>query len=130
MEFAEFDVIGLEKLPHHVLVLLQSQAVAVDIVVRIRLIQSFAPIQPSIVPIIPIFEALLKPLSDRILEILTHYFSSFDLVYFLCSVNLGMTISTGDKLNVNFEMGTKKYKNIPKYSGGYCMIMKKAGEGL
>jgi len=41
-----------------------------------------------------------------------------------------MTISTGDKLNVNFEMGTKKYKNIPKYSGGYCMIMKKAGEGL
>ena len=130
MECAQFDVIGLEKLPHHVLVLLQGQAITIDIIVRIRFIQSLAPVQPSIVAIVPILKALLKPLSDRILEILTHYFSSFDLVYFLCSVNLGMTISTGDKLNVNFEMGTKKYKNIPKYSGGYCMIMKKAGEGL
>ena len=104
--------------------------ITIDIIVRIRFIQSLALVQLSIVVIVPILKALLKPLSDRILEILTHYFSSFDLVYFLCSVNLGMTISTGDKLNVNFEMGTKKYKNIPKYSGGYCMIMKKAGEGL
>ena len=92
MECAQFDVIGLEKLPHHVLVLLQGQAITIDIIVRIRFIQSLAPVQPSIVAIVPILKALLKPLSDRILEILTHYFYSFDLVYFLCYVNLGMTI--------------------------------------
>ncbi|MPM73279.1 hypothetical protein SDC9_120255 [bioreactor metagenome] len=112
MEFAQFDVIGLEKLPHHVRVLLQGQTVAVDIVVRIRFIKRFAPVQPSIVPIVPIFESLLKPLSDRILKILTHYFSSFGLAYFLCSVNLGITITGGDKLSVNFAMRAKKNKNI------------------
>lgn len=49
VELAQLHRVVLEKLPHHRLVLRQRQALAVDVVVRVLLIQRVAPLEPTVI---------------------------------------------------------------------------------